>query len=68
MEPLIEILRAAAGTKDGGPSTNARTIEPGLAGGVGIQLLYRVLLVLWQLTFEASLVGEDLQAYVLTSG
>ena len=68
VEPLIEILRAAAGTKDGGSSTNARTLEPGLAGGVGIQLLYRVLLVLWQLTFEASLVGEDLQAYVLTSG
>lgn len=68
VDPLIEILRAAAGTKDSGSSTNTRTIEPGLAGGVGIQLLYRVLLVLWQLTFEASLVGEDLQAYVPTSG
>ena len=67
VDPLIEILRAATGTKDSGSSTNAR-IEPGLAGGVGIQLLYRVLLVLWQLTFEASLVGDDLQAYVLPSG
>lgn len=68
VDPLIEILRAAAGAKDSSSSTlggsSVRAIEPGLAGGVGIQLLYRVLLVLWQLTFEAGLVGGDLQEYV----
>ncbi|BCR86146.1 H(+)-transporting V1 sector ATPase subunit H [Aspergillus chevalieri] len=66
VEPLVEILRAAAGAKDNGSSTvggsSVRAIEPGLAGGVGIQLLYRVLLVLWQLSFEAELVGDDLQS------
>lgn len=69
VDPLVEILRAAAGAKDNGSSTqvggSVRAIEPGLAGGVGIQLLYRVLLVLWQLSFEAALVGDDLQAYVV---
>lgn len=67
VDPLLEILRAAAGTKDNGSSTLAstsRAIEPGLAGGVGLQLLYRVLLVVWQLSFEGSLIGSDLQAYV----
>lgn len=71
VEPLVEILRAAAGAKDNGSSTlggnSVRAIEPGLAGGVGIQLLYRVLLVLWQLSFEADLVGDDLQSYVYLS-
>ncbi|KAJ5091824.1 ATPase [Penicillium alfredii] len=62
LEPLIETLRAAAGTKENGTSgSSTRTIEPGLAGGVGLQLLYRVLLVVWQLTFESALVGEELQ-------
>jgi len=32
-----------------------------VAGGVGIQLLYRVLLVIWQLSFEGELVGDGLQ-------
>lgn len=61
--PLIETLRAAAGTKDNGSisASSARGIEPGLAGGVGLQLLYRVLLVVWQLSFEGALVGNDLQ-------
>lgn len=72
VEPLVEILRAAAGAKDNGSSTaggsSVRAIEPGLAGGVGIQLLYRVLLVLWQLSFEAELVGDDLQSYVFSVG
>lgn len=69
VDPLVEILRAAAGAKDSGSSTqvgsgSVRATEPGLAGGVGIQLLYRVLLVLWQLSFEAELVGDDLQGCV----
>lgn len=70
LTPLIDTLRAAAGAKDNvsnastlGSST--RSVEPGLAGGVGLQLLYRVLLVLWQLAFEGALVGEELQEYVM---
>ncbi|EPS32254.1 hypothetical protein PDE_07214 [Penicillium oxalicum 114-2] len=65
LDPLIETLRTAAGTKDSSGNSvagnNTRSIEPGLAGGVGLQLLYRVLLVIWQLTFESELIGEDLQ-------
>ncbi|BDD54743.1 H(+)-transporting V1 sector ATPase subunit H [Monascus purpureus] len=68
VEPLIAILRSAAGVKEGGSSSTTlvgsnsiRNIEPGVTGGVGLQLLYRILLVLWQLSFEGSLVGEDLQ-------
>ncbi|EAW22804.1 H(+)-transporting V1 sector ATPase subunit H [Aspergillus fischeri NRRL 181] len=66
IDPLIEILRTAAGTKDSSSAStlagSSRAIEPGLSGGVGLQLLYRVLLVLWQLSFEGSLVGEGLQS------
>ncbi|KAF7717079.1 V-type proton ATPase subunit H [Penicillium ucsense] len=64
LDPLIETLRTAAGTKENGGSAggiSTRSVEPGLAGGVGLQLLYRILLVVWQLTFESELVGEDLQ-------
>jgi V-type H+-transporting ATPase subunit H len=63
LDPLIDTLRAAAGTKENGGTSGSSTrgIEPGLAGGVGLQLLYRVLLVVWQLTFESALVGEELQ-------
>ncbi|KAL9094309.1 MAG: hypothetical protein Q9165_003450 [Trypethelium subeluteriae] len=68
LNPLIDILRAAAGApKDsdstlwsGGNSVRSAT-EVGLSGGVGIQLLYDVLLVIWQLSFEGSLVGEGLE-------
>ncbi|KAI1499643.1 ARM repeat-containing protein [Biscogniauxia marginata] len=65
--PLIEILRKAAGI--GGDSsaslwsgnTTLRTGGfEGLGGGVGLQLLYHVLLVLWQLSFEAEDIGDDL--------
>ncbi|KAJ5429640.1 hypothetical protein N7491_006656 [Penicillium cf. griseofulvum] len=64
--PLIDTLRAAAGAKDstanaGTLGSSTRSVEPGLAGGIGLQLLYRVLLVLWQLSFEGSLVGNELQ-------
>ena len=62
LDPLIDILRAAAGAKENGSTVGStRSIEPGLAGGIGLQLLYRVLLVIWQLSFEATLVGEELQ-------
>ncbi|THC96351.1 hypothetical protein EYZ11_004166 [Aspergillus tanneri] len=66
VDPLVDIMRAATGAKDSSSSTMAgssRTIEPGLSGGVGLQLLYRVLLVLWQLSYEGGLIGEELQAF-----
>ena len=71
LNPLFDILRAAAGsTKDtdstlysGGGSIRS-TSDGGLSGGVGLQLLYHVLLVIWQLSFEGALVGEGLQEYV----
>lgn len=71
--PLVDILRSAAGVKDSSSSalagsSNVRSIEPGIAGGVGLQLLYRILLVLWQQSFEGSLVGDDLQEYVMFPG
>jgi V-type H+-transporting ATPase subunit H len=67
MEPLVNILRAAAGAKENGSSTlagssNIRPLDVGIGGGVGLQLLYHVLLVIWQLSFEGSLVGNDLQS------
>ena len=66
--PLIDILRGAAGAgKDsdstlwsGGASIRSAT-DAGLSGGVGLQLLYHVLLTIWQLSFEASLVGRGLE-------
>lgn len=72
VDPLMDILRAGAGAgKDTGStlwsegaSTTRANFDTGIAGGVGIQLLYRVLLVIWQLSFEGELVGEGLQEYV----
>ncbi|KAL2872035.1 H(+)-transporting V1 sector ATPase subunit H [Aspergillus lucknowensis] len=65
VDPLVEILRAAAGAKDNSSSTtlagSSRGIDAGISGGIGLQLLYRVLLVLWQLSFEGELIGDDLQ-------
>lgn len=70
LNPLVEILRTAAGNvKDTdstlyGGSTTTTSIrsnaDVGLAGGVGLQLLYHVLLVIWQLSFEAKLVADGL--------
>lgn len=68
--PLIEILRKAAGI--GGESSASlwsgnTTVRSGgfegLSGGVGLQLLYHVLLVLWQLSFEAEEIGDELNEY-----
>lgn len=69
--PLVDVLRSATGGKDtestlySGGSTAASvrsaaesTIKVG--GGVGLQLLYHVLLVIWQLSFEGRLVGKGL--------
>ncbi|KAJ8111441.1 hypothetical protein ONZ43_g5620 [Nemania bipapillata] len=65
--PLIEILRKAAGFGaessaslwSGNAAARSGGLE-GLSGGVGIQLLYHVLLVLWQLSFEAEDIGDDM--------
>jgi len=65
--PLINILRSAAGIGVDGSSaaslwsgtTNVRT-EGSLGGGVSLQLLYHVLLVIWQMSFEAEEIGDDL--------
>jgi V-type H+-transporting ATPase subunit H len=66
VDPLFDILRAGAGAGDGASSLWDADAAPrnnvdGIAGGVGIQLMYRVLLVIWQLSFEGELVGEGLQ-------
>ncbi|KAI0404497.1 armadillo-type protein [Xylaria palmicola] len=65
--PLIEILRKAAGFGNessaslwGGNPAPRGTGSEGLGGGVGLQLLYHVLLVLWQLSFEAEDIGDDM--------
>ncbi|KZF22236.1 ARM repeat-containing protein [Xylona heveae TC161] len=67
--PLVDILRSAAGTAkdtstlwEGSTSIGRNTFDSGLGGGIGLQLLYHVLLVQWQLSFEGALVGEDLES------
>ncbi|KAM4059575.1 v-ATPase subunit H domain-containing protein [Hirsutella rhossiliensis] len=68
--PLITILQTAAGIENGGNSSaslwsgnaSVRTtgFEGFLGGSVGLQLLYHVLLVIWQMSFEAEEIGDDL--------
>ena len=72
VSPLIGILRAAAGAGRDSDSTmwsggaNIRgATEAGLSGGVGLQLLYHVLLAIWQLSFEGALIGTGLERYYL---
>ncbi|KAI9719007.1 MAG: H(+)-transporting V1 sector ATPase subunit H [Chrysothrix sp. TS-e1954] len=68
LNPLIDVLRAAVGTsKDtdstlfsGGSSIRSKPLDTTLSGGVSIQSLYHVLLVVWQLSFEGGLIGKDL--------
>jgi V-type H+-transporting ATPase subunit H len=65
--PLVGILRAAAETRDNGPSTlagsvNLRNTDASIGGGISLQLLYHVLLVIWQLSYESSLVGQELES------
>jgi len=63
--PLINILKAAAGVSNGDSasilwsSSGIRGTEGSLGGGVGLQLLYHVLLVIWQLSFEGAIIGEE---------
>jgi V-type H+-transporting ATPase subunit H len=73
VKPLIGILRTAAGVGSNGDSSSTlwsgtgsiRTVEGSLGGGVGLQLLYHVLLVLWQLSFDGALIGDGLEEYVI---
>lgn len=83
IDPLIEILRNAAVGKDtdstlrNGSMTirsisdnnnNSHNLVGGAGnGGVGLQLLYHVLLVIWQLSFEGKLVGPGLDEYIYHS-
>ena len=70
--PLVEILTSAAGVSNGdsastlwsGGASMRSGQEGALGGGVGLQLLYHVLLVLWQLSFESATFGEGLERYV----
>ncbi|KAF2162354.1 hypothetical protein M409DRAFT_27358 [Zasmidium cellare ATCC 36951] len=68
--PLIDVLRSATGGKDSdstaynGNSTGSsiRSVADSSIkiSGVGLQLLYHVLMVIWQLSFESKLVGKGL--------
>ncbi|KAI1351146.1 armadillo-type protein [Xylaria sp. FL0043] len=65
--PLIDILRKAAGfgaessaSLWSGNSVPRSGASEGLSGGIGIQLLYHVLLVLWQLSFESADIGDEM--------
>ena len=66
--PLTDILREAAGAgKDSdsmlwsGATSIRSATDGGVGGGVGLQLLYHVLLTIWQLSFEAALIGRGLE-------
>jgi len=71
LEPLFEILRKAAGAAKDTDSTlwsgatSIRSADTRFGGSVGLQLMYHVLLVIWQLSFEARLVGEGLEKYAI---
>lgn len=73
--PLMDVLRTATGGKDsdstlhngGSTSTSIRSITDvnananmKIGGGVGLQLLYHTLMVIWQLSYEGQLVGKGL--------
>lgn len=70
--PLIDILRKAGGIGadssaslwSGNATVRAGGFEGALGGGVGLQLLYHVLLVMWQLSFEAEDIGDEMDEYV----
>jgi V-type H+-transporting ATPase subunit H len=69
VDPLFDILRKAAGAAKDNDSTlwsgnaSIRSSDTRFGGGVGLQLMYHVLLVVWQLSFEGELVGEGLEQY-----
>lgn len=63
VKPLVDILEtASAGTGNRGAAGSVATGGTGIVqGGVGLQLLYHVLLVIWQLSFE-EVVTEEIQS------
>jgi V-type H+-transporting ATPase subunit H len=70
VEPLIKILKTAVGVGPNGDSSStlwsgATSIRSGIEGSlsdsVGLQLLYHVLLVMWQLSFEGATIGDGLE-------
>ncbi|KIW33678.1 uncharacterized protein PV07_00507 [Cladophialophora immunda] len=67
VDPLFDILRKAAGAAKDNDSTlwsgnaSIRSNDTRFGEGVGLQLMYHVLLVIWQLSFEGELVGEGLE-------
>jgi len=73
VQPLIAILRTAAGVAPNADSsstlwsgTSTRSgIEGIINGGIGLQLLYHVLLVVWQLSFESADIGDGLEEYAI---
>jgi hypothetical protein len=70
--PLFDILRKGVGAAKDNDSTlwsgnaSIRSSDTKFAGGVGLQLMYHVLLVIWQLSFEGELVGDGLEKYACT--
>jgi len=63
----MDVLRTATGGKDtdstlysGGSAAASVRSEIKVGGGVALQLLYHVLMVIWQLSFEGRLVGKGL--------
>jgi V-type H+-transporting ATPase subunit H len=68
LTPLIDVLRNATGGKDsdstahnGSVATSIRSLPESVKiSGVSLQLLYHILMVIWQLSFEGELVGKGL--------
>ena len=66
--PLIDILKKAGGIGadtsaslwSGNTTSRTAGFEGSMGGGVGLQLLYHVLLVMWQLSFEAEDIGAEM--------
>ena len=67
VDPLFDVLRKAVGAMKDSDSTlwsgatSIRSADTRFGGGVGLQLMYHILLVIWQLSFEGKMVGEGLQ-------
>lgn len=63
--PIVKILENAGG-QNGNASDRGSTVSGntgGAQGSVGLQLLYHVLLVIWELTFE-EVVAEEINPWV----
>jgi len=67
--PMIEVLKSATGVNNDtsaasawSGSTSLRTTggEGQIGGGVGLQMLYHILMVMWQMSFDADVIGDDL--------